>query len=175
MSEINKFTLLPEDLYKSITKSIPIVCVDILPVKKVRGVWQIGVIKRSTGKESGKLAILGGRIALRESIVDSIKRHLLKDLRVSNFIFYKTNTDSNPFYVQQYFMGSDSSKPYGFDPTKHAIALTYLVTINDTPIPENEASEFRWITKQEIPKKPAFNQDTLMEEVFKHLGSIEQY
>lgn len=171
MSRKNRFIQLPDKLYKNITGNVPIVCVDIIPVKQINNTWYIGIIKRSTGLESDKLAILGGRISLNETIPEAINRHLLKDLGIHKFTFYKTNKTQTPFYVQQYFLGVKSEKPYGFDPTKHAIALTYLVTINDTPIPKNEASEFRWITKQEIPKKPAFNQDTVMQEAFRYLKS----
>ena len=163
-----------EETYKTIVNSIPVVCVDIIPVRQIGEVWCIGIIKRSTGSEYGKFAILGGRIALNETIPEAINRHLIKDIGIHKFSFYRSNNVQKPFYVQQYLLGKTSKEPYGFDPTKHAIALTYLVTMNDTPIPANEASEFRWITKHQIPKKTAFNQDTVMKKVFKRLNSIEQ-
>lgn len=170
MKSSDEFIYLDNNLYKNISSHIPIICVDILPVKKVNKDWKIGIIKRSTGKEAGKLAILGGRIALNETIPEAINRHLLKDLKVYKFNFYQINNTQKPFYVQQYFLGSESRKPYGFDPTKHAIALTYLVTINEEPNPRDEASAFSWIDKNQIPTNPAFNQDTVMQEAFNYLS-----
>ncbi|HMS92581.1 MAG TPA: DUF4916 domain-containing protein [Candidatus Saccharibacteria bacterium] len=170
MKSSDEFIYLNNNLYRKISSHIPIICVDIVPVKQVKKVWKIGIIKRATGKEAGKLAILGGRIALNETIPEAIKRHLFRDLNIHKFNFYQINDTQKPFYVQQYFLGSESRKPYGFDPTKHAIALTYLVTINEEPIPRDEASAFSWIDRNQIPTKPAFNQDTVMQEVFNYLS-----
>lgn len=171
MKSSDEFIYLNNNLYKNISSHIPIICVDIIPVKQVNKVCKIGLIIRATGNEAGKLAILGGRIALNETIPEAISRHLLKDLDIHNFDFYQSNNTQKPFYVQQYFIGSESKKPYGFDPTKHAIALTYLVTINEEPSPRDEASAFSWIDRNQIPTKPAFNQDTVMYEVFDYLIS----
>ena len=169
MNERDKFLYLKEETYKTIVNSIPIICVDIIPIKQVCKVWNIGIIRRSTGSESGKFAILGGRISLNETITEAINRHLLKDLGVVRFSFYKTNEVQKPFYVLQYFKGTKSKEPFGFDPTKHAIALTYLVEIKEVPLPKNEASEFRWITNKQIPKQVAFNQNIAMQEAFEQL------
>lgn len=171
MKYSDEFIYLNKDLYRTISSKIPIVCVDILPVKQVNKIWKIGIIERATGIESGKIAILGGRIALNETISEAISRHLLKDLNIHKFSFYQTNKTQKPFYVQQYFLGSESKKPYGFDPTKHAIALTYLVTINEKPNPRDEASAFNWIGRDQIPVRSAFNQDTVMHEAFDYLIS----
>lgn len=171
MNKRDKFIYLSEDIYRTITDNIPVICVDIIPIIQIDKIWCIGIIRRSTGSESGKYAILGGRIALNETIPEAINRHLLKDLGIHKFTFYKTTNEQSPFYVQQYFLGIKSERPYGFDPTKHAIALTYLVTIKGRPIPKDEASEFKWVAKQQVPIQSAFNQNTVMQEVFKYLDN----
>lgn len=171
MDKKNKYTNLPEELYLNMVSSMPIICTDIIPVREKNGVLQIGVIKRATGKESGKFAILGGRVALNETITEAIERHLFQDLSINRFSYFNRNSDSQPFYVQQYFRGTKSTPPYGFDPSKHSITPTYLITITDTPTPKNEASEFKWITKQQIPNLTAYNQNIVMKEAFNWLST----
>src|SRR5581483_11298113 len=92
---------LPDDLYRTVTESLPIVCVDVIPVRKLDGQWQIGVITRATGSQAGKLALIGGRIRHGESIEQAIKRHLNNDLLIKDFRFFQGDS-SHPFNVAQY-------------------------------------------------------------------------
>lgn len=163
---------LPEDLYETITKNTPIVCVDIIPIKKTEK-WQAGMIRRATGSQAGKLTILGGRIYHSEKIDDAIRRHLKTDLSIDNFAHSSHCSEEKPFMVQQYFMKDQADiNEYGFDPTKHALALTYLVEIDEqTIIPKNEASEFAWINDPITDaNKTGFNQSIVINKVLKYLN-----
>lgn len=162
-------TYLSEDLYKTIVKNIPLVCVDILPVKKVNEEWRIGIITRATGPETGKPAILGGRIYYGELIKDTISRNLEADLGIKSYKFLEGHDESQPYYVQQYVHADSAKNPLGYDPTKQAVALLYLVKLDDEPQPKNEASNFYWINKTQIPKAAAYNQQVIMKFVLSKL------
>ena len=158
---------LPDELYRTVADSLPIVCVDAIPVRRAGGIWQIGIITRATGSEAGRPALVGGRIHYGETSSAAIKRHLETDLRLKTFTFFK-NDETRPFYIGQYQHIQASAGL--FDPTKHSIALTYLIKVSGAPRPRNEASAFHWIGQAEIPKVAAFNQHIVMAEAFKFLA-----
>ncbi len=163
---------LTDEDYKLVTNSVPIICVDILPVMQDEmGAWKVGVIKRATGSQVGKLTILGGRIFHSETVGESIHRHLRTDLQIGSFAYCEGISEDAPFMVQQYFQkDSSDSDTYGFDPTKHALALTYLIEIKETPNPVNEASEFQWIDS--ISEKVfGFNQQLVVVRALDYLSS----
>lgn len=161
---------LPDELYQKVTESMPIVCVDMVPVRSIgASEWEIGVITRGTGSQAGKICLLGGRIWHNETITDSLKRHLITDLGVTAFSYFQRDDFTSPFYVQQYIHGTASKSPYGFDPSKHAIALTYLLTIDDIPKPKNEAIGFHWVRKHEVPVVGGYNQQIVMRAAFDRL------
>lgn len=158
-----------DELYAQITASIPVICVDVIPYDASSK--KIGVITRATGKESGKIALIGGRIKKGESIIKAVNRHLSTDLQINNFNFYTGNDHTHPFYVQQYFHGDKPLNGFGaFDPTKHSIGLTYLIEISEIPMPKSEASQFHWISREEIPEPAAYNQDIVMGEAFRFIN-----
>lgn len=161
---------LSDEDYKLVTNAVPIICVDILPVRKdENGQWNIGVILRATGSQAGKLTILGGRIYHGEFIEEAIERHLNTDLNVTSFEYLDKISDDKPFLVQQYtHTESSDSDRHGFDPTKHALALTYLVKINEEPKPVNEASEFHWVSDID-QKEFGFNQQVVVKRALDYL------
>lgn len=136
--------LLPKEQYNQVVDSVPIVCVDMVPIKIENGKYYFGVIERNTGPEIGKLALVGGRIYRDETITEAIKRTLATDLGINDFSFYQCE-DSKPIIVKQYMQKSEVDGDYLYDPTKHAVALTYAITINGDLHPANEASDFVWL------------------------------
>jgi ADP-ribose pyrophosphatase YjhB (NUDIX family) len=162
-------TYLSPKLFKTMTDNIPITCIDLIPVRRLGDKWQIGIITRATGPEVGKPAILGGRIFYEETILQAILRHMKTDWEVSQYTFFSGNKVSRPFYVQQYLHQKSAKSPFGYDPTKHAISLTYLIQIAEEPRPRNEASDFYWIDRQELPESSAYNQHLVMELAFDEL------
>jgi hypothetical protein len=94
---------LPEDVYKLVTASIPIVCVDLIPVDTANPrTPRIGIIERATGSQKGLPAIPGGRIEKGESIAKAIQRHLWTDLGLQEFDLHDANTLVRPFSVDSY-------------------------------------------------------------------------
>ena len=160
---------LPDDVYATVTKSVPIICVDLIPVRKNGGgKWEIGVITRATGSQAGKVALIGGRIGYDESVIDAVRRHLTTDCGIDKFMFLSCNEVNRPFSIEQYIHRKDA-KNSTYDPTKHAISLTYLMEIDKVPKPKNEARDFLWIQNTGIPEMTAFNQNVVMRKAFEFL------
>lgn len=154
--EENGLTKLP--VYEIGVETLPIVCTDIIPVRD----GKIGVIKRATGPEAGKLALIGGRVRKNQRILDAISNHLKTDLAITKWKFLPTNNEQRPFFVQQYLHQSSSNDEFGYDSTKHAIAMTYLIAIEGTPVPRKEADAFVWIGHDQVPTITAYNQGIVM-------------
>lgn len=163
-------TYVSDKLYKTITDSIPIVCVDMIPVRKVDEEWELGVITRATGLEKGKLAIIGGRVQHNESLNDAIYRHLGDSLDISHFSFTQHNSIEKPFRVHQYFHQLSAQSLVGFDPSKHAVALTYMISITEEPAPRDEASAYHWIRSDQTHGNFGYNQDQVIESAFNLLA-----
>ena len=49
-------------------------CVDMIPVRKRGGKYEIGLIIRGTGPEAGKYCLLGGIMRKGESVTQAIRR-----------------------------------------------------------------------------------------------------
>lgn len=165
---------LSDELYEMVTQSVPIVCVDIIPVINKRGKYEAGMIVRATGSQAGKLTVLGGRVYHSETIDKAIARHLKTDLGVEAFAYFNGSSAENPFMVQQYFMkDGPEGERYGFDPTKHAVTPTYLVEIDEAlVVPQLEASGFVWI--KDIIDDPAaagYNQHIVVNKALQALNA----
>lgn len=164
VSEIRKIGFFEESgltklpIYEIGVETLPIVCADIIPVKD----GKIGVIKRATGPEAGKLALIGGRVRKNQRVSDAISNHLKTDLAITKWNFHPINSEQRPFFVQQYLHKTSSNNELGYDPTKHAIAMTYLIEIEATPVPRKEADAFLWVDEEHIPDITAYNQGFVM-------------
>ncbi len=163
----DKDNLLTDPAYELIATCVPFVCVDIIPVRAK----QIGIISRATGSERGKPAILGGRVHKNETISDAISRHLLDSFGSGVFKYHEGNSESHPFYVQQFLHGSSAKPPYGYDPTKHSVTMVYLVTIEEPMHVRNEASDFRWVSSGDLPDASAYNHHLVMRQAASFLQS----
>ncbi len=158
----DKDGLLTEPAYELVVRNLPLICVDFLPVDYTRRQPRLGIITRATGPEAGKPAMLGGRIKKDEGIADAIHRHLFNDLRVETFNFHGGNAADRPVHVAEYAHRDHAEG--GYDPSKHAIALTYLINIYGGSLsPQNEAADFRWIGLDEIPEVSAYNHHLAMQ------------
>ncbi len=169
---MNKPGHLSDELYKTVTDNMPISCVDMIPVRQVGDEYQVGVITRATGSQKGLLAVLGGRIKKNEFVADAMARHLQESF--GDGIGYRllpANPIERPFRLQEYAHADSAEPPLCFDPSKHSVALNYLITLVGEPVPTNEASEFHWLTESEVPEHAAYNQQVVMQAAFDFLKS----
>ncbi len=162
--------LLSSKEYELVTNSVPIVCIDVIPLIYSNNTVKLGAIIRATGSESGKVALIGGRILKNESITEAIRRHIQKDLSCTQFSYNQLNNEDSPFLVQQYEHTASLPKKFEcFDPTKHSIGLTYLIELQETPVATNEARDFLWLSEHDINDNFAFRQDFVFKQVIKNL------
>ncbi|MFZ2513028.1 MAG: DUF4916 domain-containing protein [Candidatus Saccharimonadales bacterium] len=167
---INAQPLVPDEVYALLTDLIPVVCIDCIPVDISNPLEpKIGVITRATGSQKGKKCLVGGRILKNESISQAIRRHLMNDLGVTQFTFFKINAEDKPFKVVCYKHADSASDGKSFDPTKNAFSLTYLVSISEEPVPHNEALEFHWVSFVNEAVEDGFNQKTIMQQALEIL------
>lgn len=141
---------LSQELWETIQDSVPIVCVDLVPVRlDVTGaVTDVGFIRRTAPFRDGLVwCHVGGRVNLGESVAEAMHRHLIETL--GPLARSPLGPDPQPDHVAQYFREQrpDAGYACGWDPRKHAVSLTFVV-----PVPEGVAAvaggegvEFRWI------------------------------
>lgn len=143
---------LPADLYARIEQSMPIACVDFVPVRHVEGRIEIGLILRDS--PFGRVwCHLGGRIARGESIADALQRHSRDTLDTDMIL----DLDPQPSYVYQWFPPEDRPESaqhfrHGEDPRKHSVGLSFTTQLAGDPRPRNEALDFSWFSPNAIPE-----------------------
>lgn len=144
--------------------NLPIVCVDILPIRCARGeahqVESIGLIKRITERGSLGWCLVGGRLLLRESLTSAIKRQIKETL--GNQVRISLPVDPIPILIAQY--APSGRPPFYLDPRKHSIGITYAVEVKGTANPRGEAVAFQWFRIGELPPPMqfGFNQDRIV-------------
>lgn len=140
------------ELYGQIEQSIPLACVDFVPVRETDTGREFGLIKRAS--PFGEVwCHLGGRIGRGESIREALLRHADETLAVGLML----GDDPQPDWVYQWFPPEErppaSAKlVHGTDPRKHAIALSFVVPLLGEPMPANEALAFRWFEHGRRPE-----------------------
>jgi ADP-ribose pyrophosphatase YjhB (NUDIX family) len=148
----SKKGLLSEKDYRSITAQMPIACVDILPVvidQDTGLVAQVGLIKR-VFQNREVWCHLGGRVLLGEHLDHAVLRHVnatIGDLPAA------AQLSQESFFTNQFFRQREQG--FGFDPSKHAIATCYTLTMPRaaavTVSEEGEALAFQWFPRERLP------------------------
>ncbi|MDZ4286120.1 MAG: hypothetical protein U1A23_04270, partial [Candidatus Sungbacteria bacterium] len=72
--------LLSPDAFRLRAKLGAIVCTDGVPIRMHEGVLQAGLIRRNTGDYQGKLCLIGGVVALGETLDTALRRHFRTDI-----------------------------------------------------------------------------------------------
>ena len=167
---------IPDKEWKNIQKTIPIICVDIIPIRNLKKNlkkidFEVGLILRRSPVIK-KWCFVGGRVLRGEIITDAIRRQLNETLGPN--LKYKLNEDPQPFYVAQYFTKKNSY--YGFDPRQHAIGLTYILNIEGEIMPCAEALDFKWFNCYKIPDSIefGFQQDIILAKVLELIEQSKQ-
>jgi ADP-ribose pyrophosphatase YjhB (NUDIX family) len=142
--------LIPEDEYIAITRRVPILCVDILPLR-TKPDPAIGLIFRETYGGRRGWCLVGGAVLHNEPLRDAVQRHARTTLGGGASIEVSTLT---LVHVIEYF--SEPNIGDFYDPRKHAVALTYTAEVKGPIAPMGEALEFQWFAIEKLPEAGSF-------------------
>ena len=132
-------TFIPEELWATISKAVPILCIDFVPIAPD---GKPGLILRN-GPYGQVWCHLGGRMQYGESVEETIARHLATDLPGS--IPSRMGMNPQPVGVFQWFPEGIHPEYPGRDERKHAVSLAYKVHLLDVGIPAHEALDITWL------------------------------
>jgi ADP-ribose pyrophosphatase YjhB (NUDIX family) len=153
---------IPDELYQQIQRSVPIVCVDLLPLSA--DLTSIGLILRDTYDGNQGLCLVGGAILFDEHIQEALARHLRATLGAS----VELDAESLRFEsVYQYFVTPRTNELH--DPRKHAVALVYSGVVHGQAAPAGEAHSFQYYRLDALPRADAFGfgQDQVVHDILK--------
>jgi ADP-ribose pyrophosphatase YjhB (NUDIX family) len=145
---------LPDETWDAIQASVPIVCVDLLPVRLDGdgAVSALGLIRRRMpGTDDIVWCVLGGRIDHGETLRDAVLRHVATTLSGTDV---DLPADPQPSYVFQWFPSprDDDGVAYGIDPRRHSVGLCFVLPVTADPevVEGSEALNFKWFGVSEI-------------------------
>jgi ADP-ribose pyrophosphatase YjhB (NUDIX family) len=144
-------TYLPDALYAQIESSVPIACVDFVPVRPASdGGREIGLILRDS--PHGQVwCHLGGRVQRGETIAQALRRHAIETLAVD----LSLPLNPQPAFVYEWFppdIAPGDGTTFGDDPRKHSIGLSFVVEIAGEPRAADEALDFRYFSLDALPR-----------------------
>ena len=150
---------IPDPLFQTIQKLIPVACVDLIILRKTKGVVETLLIKRKIYPEENKWCLIGGRILKGERTKDTIRRQAGNELGVSVKIIPPWS-ETLPFAVY--------NDPVA-DKQKHFVALNFPVIITQGTIRENgpEFSEAQWFPLHKLPKTIGFHHHQVLKDFIK--------
>ena len=142
-------TFLPADTYRLVERSMPIACVDFVVVRERGGIRELGLILRDS--PHGEVwCHLGGRILRGETIADAIRRHSRDTIGVEPLLALNPQPDD----VYQWFPPENAPTDgtvWGDDPRKHAIGLSFVVSVDAPTTARNEARDFVYFAPDALP------------------------
>lgn len=146
-----------DDEWHRIQASVPILCVDALPIRRIGSVAEVGLILRETPHQGRRWCLLGGRVRRDEALADALTREWQSALGNRCGMA----SVSGPTVIE-YQPDAVAGRPH--DPRQHAVALTYAVTTADEPtISGPEALAFRWFDPYELDATiMGFGQETVV-------------
>jgi ADP-ribose pyrophosphatase YjhB (NUDIX family) len=123
-----------------------------VPFREVDARREVGLIRR-TDADGSKVgwSLVGGRVLLRESLDEAVRRHVASTL--GGTVQVGPVDTARPLHAAEY---SPDGRFGRTDPSKHAVAMTYLVQITGVVSPGGEALDFRWFGADEIPPEEDF-------------------
>jgi len=155
----NNKAWLPPSRWRLVQASVPIVCVDVLPVRVSRRtphiVEAIGLILRDTPRGRRRWCLIGGRLLYGESLRDAIGRQIGETL--GSQVRIHLRRDQQPLYIAQY--SPLKTKSFSLDPRQHAVGLTYASEITGSPAPQGEAVAYEWFDVRKLPPPKEFGFD----------------
>jgi ADP-ribose pyrophosphatase YjhB (NUDIX family) len=150
-------TWLDEQSWAEVQRTLPVVVVDVVPLREAHGATLVGLIERETPHQGLRWYLVGGRIRYGETLGAAIRRELREAL--GEGVAVDVADDAQPQHVAQY--GPFGSRPFARDPRKHAVGLTYALPLRGEPSPRAEAVSFSWFPLGALPPHSAwgFEQD----------------
>ena len=144
---------LPRPVYWLARRLLPIPCVDVLAYRDVGSGPEVGLIRRvGADRRTVGWALVGGRVMRGESLEAAIVRHLVSTL--GDAIEIGRVDTSRPLHAAEY---APDGRPGGrIDPSKHAVALSYVVEIGGPVSPMGEAVDFEWFPAGALPELKSF-------------------
>jgi ADP-ribose pyrophosphatase YjhB (NUDIX family) len=132
---------LPDRLWKTIQASVPVFCVDVVPVRAgTLGAIEIGLILRDTPLQGARWCLIGGRLLLDETIAEAVERQLSMSVGAS-----LTRTVGSPFVPLLVEYGRSFALDRPQDPRQHSISATLPVWMSGEGVARGtEAHNFRW-------------------------------
>ncbi len=126
---------IPEQQYQQICSSVPIVCVDLLPLLPDGA--SFGLIERDTYDGRRGLNLVGGSVLIDETLVEALQRHVRTTLGPNA----RLELDTVSFVgTYQYFRDRRPGELH--DPRKNAVSLTYAGVVGGDVRAEGEALAF---------------------------------
>lgn len=141
---------IPDSLFQSIQKTVPIACVDLVVLRKgKKGSLEILLVKRKIYPEEKEWCLIGGRILKDEETKKTIVRQAKKELGVSVKIL-KPWDEETPFAAYN---------DHKSDAQKHFVVLTFPVIIIKGNINRSgpEFSEAKWFALDALPTPLGFH------------------
>lgn len=150
-------------LWATIQASVPIFCVDVLPIRPSPDAGseiEVGLILRETPDQGPRWCTIGGRLGLDESIDAAIRRELT-DAVGNGLGPIEGRSDPEPLVVE-YHRGPAPDTTY--DLRQHAVSLTYPRWLDGEPsVRGDEAEDFRWWKLADLDSSVmGFGQETLL-------------
>lgn len=165
----------PPEEWDRLQAVLPIVCVDLLPVRFGRRgtrtiVEAVGLILREVPHRGQRWCLIGGRVYRGESLDQAIRRHVRETLGASLKLLSPVR---QPLYAAEY--SPTGKRPFLLDTRRHSVALTYAITVHGVIKPAGEALEFEWYETKRLPSPQhfGFGQDHVVNACLKMLGTRE--
>ena len=115
---------LSETEWQAVQSMVPILCSDAVPVRRVDGTVQVGLIQRHNPVGDAPVwCQIGGRVWRDELLTSALRRHLADAL---DGIEVPPEGHMQPVYVKQLLADGSAVAPWvGTDPRKHAVTLCH--------------------------------------------------
>ena len=141
-------TWLPEDDLSYVRERVPLVYVDVVPVRidHLGQVERVGLLLRALPDRTVSRAIVSGRVLYNETVREALWRHLTKDLGPDSDP--QLSASVTPFTIAEYF--PDEERTGFHDPRQHAVSLAYVVPIAGDCEPAQDALDFAWLRVEEV-------------------------
>jgi ADP-ribose pyrophosphatase YjhB (NUDIX family) len=163
---------LSDDELDSARERLPIVYVDIVPVRtdEVGTVVSFGLLLRMSQGQISR-ALVSGRVLYTERIRSALMRHIEKDL--GPLALPKLPLSPQPFTVAEYFPTPGVTAFH--DPRQHAVSLAYIVPVEGDCEPQQDALELTWFSPVEaadpaVQAELGGGQGTLLRQALAHCG-----